>query len=422
MPPSRGMALGAESQDGHILTRPPRPRVPWRDLAPTVLIPNILYGAGQGAVVPVIPLAAVSLTGSSASAAVVAALLTVGQLLATLPAGWIVARFGERPAMLASTGVTGLGGLGAFLASSLPTLAVSVLLIGSGVAVFTMARHAWITVVVPVEVRGRSLSALAGAMRLGMFTGPFLAVAAFQLTGDVRGGFLTVVVTSGLLIVVVASASFPDGQGTDVDVEARPRVLRTMWESRDVLLTLGLTMSVITTMRNTRRILVPLVGAAIGVDEVTIVLLVGIASGIDFSVFYLGGVVADRWGRLAVALPALVAFGLSHLGLALAMHSPAGPWWWYLSSTVVMAVANGWSGGVVATMGSDLADPRSPASFLGSWRLTTDLGASVAPAAVAALVGALSLSVACSTFAVVAGAAAAVLPPCVRRYLPGSPR
>ena len=393
-----------------------KPRVPWRDLVPTALVPNVLHGSGQGAAIPVLPLTAMSLTGSAAMAALVAAMLTVGQIVLALPAGWFVARFGERPAMLASTGATGLGGLGAYLAPSLPALAGGAFLIGSGVAVFTMARHAWVTVSVPAEVRGRSLSALAGATRLGMFAGPFLAAAALQLTGDVRGGFLVVVVTAGILVVVVAAASFPDGDRDEV--EASPRVLRTMWERRDVLLTLGLSISVVTTMRNTRRILVPLVGAAIGMDDTTITLVVGIASGIDFSLFYLGGVVTDRWGRLAVAVPALVAFGLSHLGLAFATHL-AGGVWWYLSSTFVMAVANGWSGGVVATMGSDLADPRSPAPFLSSWRLTTDLGSSVAPVAVAALVGALSLAAACAAFAVVAAAAAVVLPPYVRRYLPG---
>jgi MFS family permease len=392
-----------------------KPGVPWRDLVPTALIPNVLHGSGQGAAIPVLPLTAVSMTGSSAMAAMVAAMLTVGQLVLALPAGWLVGRFGERPAMLASTAATGLGGLAAYLATSPPTLVAGAFLIGSGAAVFTMARHTWVTVTVPVEVRGRSLSALAGAMRLGMFAGPFLAAAALRLTGDVRGGFLVVIATSGLLVAVVAWASFPDGDRDDD--ESSPQVLATMWERRDVLLTLGLSMSAVAMMRNTRRVLVPLAGAAIGMDDTTITLLVGVASGIDFSLFYLGGVVTDRWGRLAVAVPALVAFGLSHVGLALATQL-AGGVWWYLSSTLVMAVANGWSSGVVATMGSDLADPRSPAPFLSSWRLTTDLGSSVAPMAVAALVGAFSLSAACAAFAVVAAAAATALPPYVRKYLP----
>ncbi|MBD0843964.1 MFS transporter [Streptomyces sp. TRM68416] len=399
----------------------PRPTVPWRDLLPTALIPNVLHGSGQGAAVPVTLLAAMGLTESSAAAAVVAAMLTVGQLLLALPAGWLVSRLGERPVMLGSTAVTGLGGLAAHLASTMWSLAAGALLIGSGAAVFIMARHTWVTMAVPTEVRGRSLSALAGATRLGLFTGPMLAGGAIRLTGDVRGGFLVVVGTSALLAAVVALAPFPAAETDEGDPGERPRVFQVIRERRDVLLTLGLTVSVVSTMRTARRILVPLVGAGVGLDDVTVTLVVGLAAGLDFSLFYLGGVVTDRWGRLAVAVPALVAFAVSHLGLALAPRLPIATGW-FLACTALMAMANGWSGGVVATMGSDLADPRSPAPFLGSWRLTTELGPSAAPFVIAALAGVLSLSAACVALAVLAGAAAAMLPPHVHRHLPRARR
>lgn len=389
-------------------------RVPWGDLTRTVLIPNLLHGSGQGAAIPVVPLVAMAVSGTPAVAAMAAAMLTVGQLLLALPAGWLVARFGERPAMLASTAVTGLGGLVAYLTASVPALVVGALLIGGGTAVFTMARHAWVTVAVPVAVRGRSLSVLAGSTRLGMAVGPFLAAAAFHWTGDARSGLLVVVATAGAVAVVVSLVPFPPVPSHVSTSDGDPRVLRTMRERRDVLLTLGLTASVIGTLRGTRRVLVPLVGAAVGFDEVTVALTVGAAAAVDFSLFYLGGVVTDRWGRLAVAVPTLLAFGLSHLGLAVALVG--GPWW-YLSSTLVMAVANGLSSGVIATMGSDLADPRSPAPFLGAWRLTTEVGPSLAPLAVAAIAGAVSLAVACGAFAVLACVGAALMPRYVRRFL-----
>lgn len=402
-------------------TEPPRPTVPWRELLPTALIPNVLHGSGQGAAAPVTLLAALSLTDSSAVAAVVAAMLTVGQLLLALPAGWLVQRFGERPTMLGSTAVTGLGGLVAYRTNSLWTLVAGALLIGSGVAVFTMARHTWVTVAVPAQVRGRSLAALAGATRLGLFTGPLLASVLIRLTGEVRGGFLVVVAASGLLAVIVARAPFPEGGAGERDQEARPSVLSVVRRRRDVLLTLGLTLSVVSTMRSARRVLVPLVGAAVGLDEATVTLVVGLAAGLDFSLFHIGGVVTDRWGRLAVAVPALVVFGAAHLGLAVAARLPAGLWW-FLACTTLMAMANGWSGGVVATVGSDLADPRSPAVFLGSWRLTTELGPSAAPFLIAALVGTLSLPAACVALALLAGTAAAALPPQARRHLPNARR
>jgi MFS family permease len=393
------------------------PAVPWRQLLPTALVPNVLHGCGQGAAMPVTLLAARSLTGSSATAATVAALLTVGQLLLALPAGWLVGRYGERRVMLLATAVTAAGGTAAYLARSVWLLAVGALVIGSGAAVFTMARHTWVTVAVPAPVRGRSLSALAGATRLGLFAGPLLAAAAMRLSGGVRSGFLVVVVVCVPLAVLVLSAPFQEAGGDGAGDEAAPRVLRTVWERRRVLLTLGLTLSVVSTMRTTRRILVPLVGTAVGLDEVTVTVVVGLAAGLDFALFHAGGVVTDRWGRVAVALPALVVFGVCHLGLAFAPRLPLAVCW-FLGSTALMAIANGWSGGVVPTVGSDLADPRSPAPFLGSWRLATELGPSVAPFAVAALAGALSLAAACAAVAALAALAALLLPAHARRHLP----
>lgn len=396
----------------------PSERVPWRTLAPTVLLPNVLHGSGQGAVVPAIPLAAFEVTGSYASAALVAAMLTFGQLLFALPAGSLVTRINEKTAMLASTAVTAAGGLGAFFAPSLWTLMVSVFLMGSGVAVFTMARHAWITVAVPIGVRGRSLSAVAFFNRFGLLIGPFLAAALFAGTGAVRSAFMTVVVTSVVLFALVLAARFPVDDKTGDD--DRPRVFRTLWESRGVLLRLGLVVSILSTMRTTRRIFVPLIGIALGIDAVGIALIVGFSSAIDLAMVYLGGMVIDRFGRLWVAVPPLVVFGLTHLVIAGAAHLPNSQVW-FISAVMIMAAGNGISGGAVATIGSDLADQRNPGAFLGSWRLITELGPSLVPLAIGGLTAVASIGVACAATGVLALFGAALLPRYVRRYLPARP-
>jgi MFS family permease len=396
-----------------------RERVPWRTLTPTALIPNLLHGAGQGAVVPAIPIAALEIGGSYAKAAVVAAMLPAGQLVCALPAGSFVNRFNEKTAMLTAGVVTAMGGVGAFFAATLLTLMVSVFLIGGGVAVFTMARHTWITVAVPVEVRGRSLSLVAGFNRLGMMAGPFLAAVAFAVADEVRSAFITVVATSTLLVVLVSFTRFPVEPPADENLEEMPRVFRTMWENRGVLIRLGLLMSIVSTLRTTRQTFVPLVGVALGMDEVTIALIVGYASAIDFSLFYVGGLIVDRMGRLWVAVPTLAIFGASHFVLAVADRLPDGRIW-FTAAVMVMAVGNGISAGVVATMGSDLADPRKPAAFLGSWRLVTELGPSLAPLAIAAVIATVSLGVGCAAAGALALLGAVALPRYVHRYLPAT--
>src|ERR1700755_2962289 len=50
-------------------------RLPWGILFPAVLAPNLFYATGRGAVIPVIPLLALHMGASNATAALIAALL-----------------------------------------------------------------------------------------------------------------------------------------------------------------------------------------------------------------------------------------------------------------------------------------------------------------------------------------------------------
>lgn len=392
-----------------------RPRVPWRLIGPTVLVPNLLNSLGQSTAIIAVPLAASALTDSYAVAALVAALITLGQLASTLPAGWVVDRFGERAAMVASTAVTAVGGLLAYVGSSIPLLGAGAALIGAGVSVFAMARHAWITLAVPVSVRGRTLSAVAGVTRLGNLLGPFLAAAAFHVSGRSDAAFLVVAGTSLALLALVVIPRFPETRAASDD-RGRRGVLGTMRDHRRTLLQLGLTVSVISSMRTGRRVLVPLVGVSLGWDDVSTALLLGVTGALDFAVCYLGGSLADRVGRIHVAVGTLVAFGLSHVAVALALAVPAGGVV-YVVAVAVMSTANGISGGLIPTIGSDLADPDAPAAFLSAWRLVTDAGGSAAPLVVAAFAGALGLGSACLAMAFTAAIAAKLLPGYARRHL-----
>ena len=186
-----------------------------------------------------------------------------------------------------------------------------------------------------------------------------------------------------------------------------------------VLLRLGAVTSILGPVRMTRKIFVPLVGVALGMDAVSVALLVGVAAGIDFALTYLGGIIIDRWGRLWVALPPMIIFGITHAVMAVAGYLP-GSQIWFIAAVLLMAAGNGISAGVVATMGSDLADPHNPGPFLGSWRLVTDFAPSLAPLAISGLVAVASLSVACGAAAALAIVGAILLPRYVHRYLPGS--
>jgi MFS family permease len=400
--------------------RASRDRLPWRTLFPAVLAPNLFYAAGQGAVIPVIPVRALDLGATYATAALAAAMLTVGQLVGTLPAGWLVGRIGERRSMLVAALINVVGGGTCLLASDLVLLTAGVAFIGIAAAVFTMARHAWVTVAVPVSIRGRALSLVAGFNRLGSFVGPFVSAGVIVLTHSTRSPFSVVVLTSLAVALVTVLVDVPEDDvehaGAAEDVE-RPTVLRTFLERRDVLLRLGFCASVISMLRTSRQVIVPLWAVALGIPSAHIAVIVGVGAGIDFALFYLGGQIMDRYGRIWVAMPTLVSFGVAHVLLALTTSVDAGVVL-FVGLVCLMATGNGLSSGVVAAMGSDLADRRNPAAFLSSWRLVTEIGPAAAPLLISAVAAVSTLAAASVALGLLSGIGGILLMRWVPQYLP----
>ncbi|KJL44722.1 MFS transporter [Microbacterium trichothecenolyticum] len=395
----------------------------WR-FGPMVYGPTVLFALGEGAVIPLIPVIAAQLGADVATAALVASALVVGQLCGNIPAGWAVARVGERLTMVIA-GVISLGGVvGMAFAPSLGIFALAVFLIGFCAAAFGLARHSFMTTRVPLSFRARALSLLGGTFRLGMFVGPFVAAGLLALFGDERatiwffGGCLVATV---LLVLLGPDPEkrflMPEEQAlrdASVDTEDTgepvtgsirlPRretsgtvpgtgVFRTMWRHRRVLSTLGLAAASLSAVRSARQVVLPLWGVSIGLDAQTIALVVGISGAIDFALFYASGQVMDRFGRLWAALPAMILMGAGFVALAFTHDLPQAAMWFAMFAAV-LGVGNGLSSGILLTLGADVAPKADPAPFLGSWRTLTDAGGAVAPLLVSVIAAVASLSVA----------------------------
>lgn len=396
----------------------------WGRLMAAALLPTFLFSFGTGAIIPVIPTIAGDLGASLAIAGLVAAMLVVGQLIGDLPAGALVARLGERQGMFAASGVAALASVGMALAPNVPILALSVLLVGVASAVFGLARHAFMTTYVPARMRARALSTLAGAQRFGRFASPFLGAGLIAWTGDVRSALWIQVVTCVLAVVVLII--FPDpavlvggaGRGVGASEAAAEgegffRILR---DRREVLLKLGVASALFQGLRGARDVALPLWAVAIGVDGATTSLVIGIMSAIDFSLFYLGGLIMDRFGRRAAAISTAGGLGVAFFVLAATGLAP-DPFVWFVASSVLFALGNGLGSGIIMTLGADLAGRRNPAPFLGAWRFVTDAGWAGGPLLLSALTGAVSLPIASIALGVV-GMVSVVL---LRVFMPRRP-
>jgi MFS family permease len=415
----------------------------WR-FGPMVYGPTVLFALGEGAVLPVIPVIAADLGADVAVAALVASALVVGQLCGNIPAGWAVARIGERLTM-AIAGVVSLAGiLGMGLAPSLGLFAIAVFLIGFCAAAFGLARHSFMTTRVPSAFRARALSMLGGTFRLGMFVGPFVAAALIAVFGDehVTIWFFGICLVATVLLVLLGpdpeTRFLPSAATRDADDAAltedtgepvtgtipvpsrrapRTGVFRTMWRHRDVLSRLGLAAASLSAVRSARQVVLPLWGVSIGLDAQTIALVVGISGAIDFALFYASGQVMDRFGRLWAALPAMLLMGVGFIALSFT-HDTDQSAMWFAMFAAVLGVGNGLSSGILLTLGADVAPKSDPAPFLGSWRTLTDAGGAAAPLLVSVIAATASLAVASGVIGAIGLVGALAFVRWVPRFVP----
>ncbi|WP_051606587.1 MFS transporter [Microbacterium sp. CH12i] len=383
-----------------------------------VYLPTILFSLGEGAVLPLIPIIAANMGADVAFAALVAAALVVGQLCGNLPAGWAVARIGERYTMVFAGVVSMFAVIGMVFAPVIAVFAASVFLLGFCAAAFGLARHAFMTTRVPIAFRARALSLLGGSFRLGIFIGPFVAAGLLQVFHDEHAAIWFFLCC---LVVMVALVLFgPDPEKTiapigsnvaiaedsgeavtgSIPTMERVGIFLTMWRHRGVLARLGLAAASLSAVRSARQVVLPLWGITIGLDAQTIALVVGVSGAIDFALFYASGQVMDRFGRLWAAMPAMVLMGAGFFALSFTHDGDAAVLWFGMLAAV-LGVGNGLSSGILLTLGADVAPKHDPAPFLGSWRTLTDAGGAVAPLLVAGVTAIASLSMAAGVMGVV---------------------
>ena len=409
----------------------------WGSIALPALLPTFLFSTGEGAIIPIIPIAADNLGASLAIAGLVTALLTLGELFGNIPSGWLISRIGERPAMIGAAGLSIIGLVIAVIAPNPVGLGFGIFFIGLSAAVFALARHAFLTSFVPLPYRARALSTLGGTFRAGYFVGPFITAAVVHLTGSAHSAFwihLVACLAAGVILVTLPDPTKTFGSVTKVRLAGRELregealveresagLFRTLHENRAVLSRVGLGAALIGALRASRQVILPLWAVSIGVGEVNTAIIIGIAGAVDFALFYPGGQIMDRYGRLWTALPSMVGLGIGHLVLFFT-HDVDANVSWFIGAAMVLSVANGLGSGILMTIGADLADRANPAPFLGAWRFTGNLGGAAAPLAIAGITAVASLALAAGIMGVLGLVGAGVVARYVPRYLPRIPR
>lgn len=389
----------------------PPETIEWRKIAIPAYGPTILVAVGQGAIQPLIALSARDLGASVGMAALIVALTGIGQLLGDLPAGALAARIGERRALIIACLVDAAALFGAFLARSLILLALAVLVAGLAGAVFSLARQKYLTEAIPIRIRARALSTLGGAGRIGVFVGPFVSALIVSRTSIGTAYAFAAAMSLAAAALAFATPDLASGHEHAGGPQRHRSVLSVLAEHRRVLLLLGSGVMIISAVRATRQTIVPLWAESHGLDATTTSLIYGVSAGIDMLMFFPGGAIMDRFGRAAVAVPAMLVLGTGFALLPLTSTAIT-----IGAVACLMGLGNGISSGIVMTLGADASPDDGRAQFLGGWRLFSDLGNAGGPLIISALSAVASLAAAVLVMAGIGYAGAGWLARWVPRF------
>lgn len=363
-----------------------------RKLVLPVYLPSFLFSSAEFGIIPSIPATALLLGADLATAGLITGLLMIGRLVADLPAAKLIDFLGERRAMIVAAASGAIGILPSLFAANLFMLGAGVFIVGAGSAVFGLARLSWMTEHVPIAIRARALSVLGGMFRAGSFVGPSLAAGVIALFSVQAVYYLPLIlcgIAATILLFVRGSEDVARNSSSFKDTFAVAR------REGKKLATLGVASSILSALRGTRMIGLPLIAVALTIPTEQASLIIGIAGALDFAMFYLSGQIMDRFGRSFAAVPTLAGLGLAHLIVGIAIDANT-----FLLLALLMSLANGIGSGVIMVLGADLAPPDKRSEFLASYRLLVDFGDAAAPLVLAPMVLAVGLTGAMAGFGI----------------------
>ena len=369
--------------------RAPLADVPFslKDIALPAFGPSLLYGIATGSILPVIAFSARELDASVALSSLVVALTGIGSLASNVPAAMLTSRFGERRAMTGAAAFSIVAFLLCIFAAHVTMLAAGVLMAGMAGSVFTLARQTFLIDAVPIIMRARAFSTLAGSMRIGVFIGPFAGAALMHFVGLQGAYWVALLAMAGVGVIALTLPDLRSSTSPDAAPTATPTIMAVVRSHAGVFLTLGIGVVLVSAIRASRQVVIPLWADHLGFAPAVASLIYGLAAAIDMAVFYPAGKVMDQRGRLWVAVPSTLLMGLSLMLMSFTSSLAT-----FLIAAMIVGLGNGIGSGIVMTLGAD-ASPRSGrAEFLGIWRMLSDIGASGGPVLLSAITAMASLA------------------------------
>src|SRR5258705_8859606 len=325
----------------------------------TLYFPGFVLALGYSIAMPAIPVFAKSFDTGFAVASLVLVMHGQGEMIAAVPPGFLVDRFGRRPMLFAGPILTAVASLLIALSRSFPELLFYRFIEGLGSEVWRQARLAMIADASKTRERGRQMSGMISTERAGKLIGPALgglfALSSIRVPFVVYGALAFLAIVPSFFLVRESAPGRVRAPGAK---EEEPLGTRALLQSMLHARYLGfLTAQFFASM--TRGVLWggTLLLYATYAYGAGAQLLGGLATtgtivGIPITLY--AGYLMDRFGRKVTMVPGfvLIALGIFYLAASAAWHWSLIP---FVAGFVWIQATGSITAGSMQWLGADMA-------------------------------------------------------------------
>jgi MFS family permease len=368
--------------------------------ATAVHIPNMVQSISQSLLTPLLPIMCRAAGYNDAIVGSVIAVSGIGRMSMSLPGALISERMGPVRTIQSAFVVYILACLlQVVVFDSLAILYVAFFIYGAANATYFVARHQLLAHIVERSERGRLMSLVGGAMRWGSVIAPTLAGIVISFASARWCLFLQAPLTALGLVALGASKKLREAEvkvkNSRTEAQGKWRaVIKCLWSHKGTVAIVGGYACTTVVMRSGRRLVLPLVALNFHLDPMQVGLVLSLGFVVDSCLFWLGGVIMDRFGRRAAAIPTMYMTVLAYLFLAFADTIPT-----FVACVVFFGIADSTGSGLLLTLIADTSPPEGGAPFIAVLRMIQDSGQFVGPLAIGLLMHHYSVRTACLTLA-----------------------
>ncbi len=358
----------------------------WSTLLDTY-IPSLVFALGMGIVLPAIPTVARSFDVSFGLASAVLTAYVLGNMVGTVPTGWVIDRFGRRRVMLVGPFVSAMLSFLVIVARTFPQFLLLRFFDGWCAQMWLIGRMSGIAARAGADQRGRHVAWMFGFDTTGRLIGP-VAGGFIAAAWGLRAPFAAYGLMSLLTLIPVGAfiRDVPASETEGVEARNAPRLRGSI--SKILLPRLGFFGIALAgalargPISNGLFLLYATFVYDMGAKPLG---LLAAGSGIlSLPIGFLAGWMMDRLGRRRWLIPGYLATGaaIALIAVTAALHLPAA---WFVATYLGVFAAQALTSGSIQTIGADVAPPEARGFFLGVWNLANQGGSATGPVAFAFL-------------------------------------